>query len=62
MPLLVLQSLLPCNIYVLVGGLSQSGRKMSLYLAMRSMLSANRSDFVPPSDCNSVNEVLNAPS
>ena len=26
------------------------------------MFSANRNDFVPPSDCNSVNEVFNAPS
>ena len=25
---------------------------------MRSMLSVNRRDFVPPSDCNSVNEVI----
>ena len=31
-------------------------------VAMKSMLSANRRDFVPPSDCNSVNAVINAQS
>ena len=46
---------------------SQSARKICRPMfafgsCKRSMLSTNRSDFVPPADCNSVDEVLNAPS
>ena len=56
------QSLLPCQSYEFV---SQSARKIckfGLDPAMGSMLSPNRREFVPLSDCNSGNEVLTAQS
>ena len=54
------QHLCVLNMYIYVNRLVIRSVSLSFDPAMRSMLSANRRDFVPPSDCNSVNEGLNA--